>query len=114
MLDLQGTSWAGLELDGSPITVAPPSIEFDGPSFNQATVWTGCRVIIVEFVMDTDGAAMGFSGLIVPQPGCEAVPPERERAVLDAFSETEYWSVQSRTQITLHGGHDLVLVRPDT
>ncbi len=108
-LNLDGSSWSVVSIDGVISSTPPPSITFDSP----ARVDTGCRTIYVSWDMDTDGSALSFES---PNPSvvqCSAELAAQDAMVVSSIAGTGSWSVNSHDAIVLHGDHEVHLERRD-
>jgi heat shock protein HslJ len=108
-LDLSGTAWTVIEIDGRPVT-GNPSVTFlsDGVT---ASIETACRSVRTEYAWDTDGSALSF-GDVPPTPdGCGDEASGQDRQVTEALRAVEKWRVLDSDHIELAGVLGLRLER---
>jgi hypothetical protein len=112
-LDLQGTSWTIVDIDGMSVdSNARPVISFpSGAVQERVAVDTGCRVTTVEFALDTDGSALGFGPPTESPPPCEPTRQDQDTKVIEALRGIESWVVLSNDEIEFAGSHGIRLRR---
>lgn len=115
-LDLAGTTWQVVELDGEPLDrILNPLIHFpSGPTREDVVVDTGCREVAVGYALDTDGSALGFAAPSSTAPPCPPHLQGRDEAIFAALRDTESWAVVSNDVIEFRGRHVLRLERVAT
>jgi hypothetical protein len=102
-----------IEIDGTPVNAnARPLIGFpSGAVQERVTVDTGCRVIALEFALDTDGSALGFGPPTESPPPCGSGLQDQDTKVIDALRGIESWVVLSTDEIEFVGLHRIRLHR---
>ena len=105
-IDLLGSSWQVVSVDGSPTASEGRStLDFEtGRSY--ATLDSPCFTISMEYGGDTDGTDIEFTERAIVDHQCSATAAERDAVVRAAFAGVIEWRVNSQTSIELLFGDD--------
>lgn len=113
-IDLQGTEWAVVSLNGESIATAErPTIEFRKPTLDKVTVTTECRSVSLSFALDTDGDAISFGQAESGDLTCAANPARRDELLHELLAGTQIWAVHDENHIELRGAGRISLERRD-
>jgi heat shock protein HslJ len=107
-VDLPGTTWTFVEIDGRPVT-GNASLTF--PDGLSAVVETACRTTDTEYALETDSAGIAF-GNIEPTPvTCNGEASKQDQDVADALVRSVEWRVVDSDHIELIGVREGMVAR---
>ena len=101
-IDLPGTSWVLVELDGSePVGETPPTLAFDDQG--SVTGQAGCNSFNAEVTID--GSDLTFGPVASTRMACvEEGVADQEQAFLAALQDTTSFTVDDEGRLILEGG----------
>lgn len=106
-----GTSWAVVAVDGVLFAAGENTFTFGiGIGVDEATLRTGCGTIRLDIVTDTDSDWIEFE-LPNDPLSCSGAAASDQSRLIEAFGGVERWTVQTDDAITMHGTHEIRLVR---
>ncbi|HEX5578145.1 MAG TPA: META domain-containing protein [Candidatus Limnocylindria bacterium] len=111
-LDLTGTSWKAVSIDGEPLD---PEVLVAFPDLSSVIVGEGCLQYRADLALDTDGSAIGFGEFepVAPNP-CPSSPAITAAGdLIGALAGAEEWRVDG-DRVDITGAHDVVLARRRT
>jgi heat shock protein HslJ len=109
-MDLSGTEWTVVAIDGSPITgKADVAFSDDGLT---ASIQTACRTATTEYAWDTDGAALGIGPISLAPDTCTGEEARQDGQITKVLQTVESWRVIDQHHIDLLGAHQITLARP--
>ena len=105
-LDLTGTSWSVVEIDGQP-----PANQEDAaltfPDLSRVVLSTDCGDLTADLYVDTDGSGLSttseFLGSMQP---CSAEAEQKRDLILQAIGDVGFWRVISDQEIEFYHGDD--------
>jgi hypothetical protein len=105
-LDLTGTSWSVIEINGQPlVNQAEAALTF--PDLNRVMLSTDCGDLTADLYVDTDGSGLGttseFLGSSTP---CSADAEQKRDQILQAIRDVGFWRVISDQEIEFFHGDD--------
>jgi len=104
-IELPGTSWTLVELDGAePVGETPPGITFTDAGGVTGT--TGCNTFNGEVTIE--GSELSFGPLATTRMACvEPAASEQEHAFLLAMEEVTGYTIDGEGRLVLEGGASL-------
>jgi META domain len=107
-VELSGSSWVVAEIDGKAVN-GSTSVAFQSPD-ERVTLDTGCRTLVLSYFLDTDSPGIGFR-VNDSAAACASDRASVDELIVQAFTTTTEWSVQSQQQVTMTGQHTMILRR---
>jgi hypothetical protein len=100
---LTGSRWSVVVVDDEPFDTAHRPVVRFSDSAEKVTITTECRSAMLDYAMDTDGAALSFAPPSVEPSGCDQQARLRDSELFAALAANEAWSVGNENEITFHG-----------
>ena len=109
-MELSGTEWIVVAIDGNPISgKAQLAFSDDGLT---ASIQTSCRNATSEYAWDTDGAALDIGPVALAPDTCTGEAARQDVEITKALQAVESWRVVDERHIDLLGAHEITLARP--